>query len=244
MDQFRSCPQPSDNNSISYSQQSGLSSQLRNYHTYLITSRPQPDRRQRKKAKGKKPYVKRNHSLNACDPCRVSRLRCEKEDGSDVCNRCIDEKRKQHCIFNKSFKKRGRKKGSKNRPKKNENENCDINTADNTVTDAKPCCQSNNKVTADGYNLREDTFTLPVFSYNDYRNVNPQGGHNNWQQLEQQQLFQGNNNMSNSLAISTDNYQTNAQQQLSPVEYEYAMNMVFMQLFGDCIDPAMQTPPQ
>nr|CAG8491120.1 6601_t:CDS:10 [Entrophospora candida] len=223
-------PQPSDNNPIPYPQQSGLSSQLQNHHTYLITSRPQPDRRQRKKAKGKEPYVKRNHSLNACDPCRETRLRCEKKEGSDFCDRCIDEKRKQLCIFNKSSKKRGRKKGSKNRPKpkKNENENCDINAADNTVTDTKPCCQSNNKVTADGYNLREDISANPVIvdnqyynahpvlGYDDCYNANPQGGNNNWQQLEPQQLFQDNNNMSNILAISTDNYQTNAQQQSNP----------------------------
>ncbi|CAH1768830.1 4530_t:CDS:2, partial [Entrophospora sp. SA101] len=93
---------------------------------------------------------------------------------------------------------------------KNENENCDINAADNTVDDTKPCCQSNNKVIADGYNLCE---APPVFGYDDYYNANPQGDDNNWQQLEPQQLFRGNNNISNLLPISTDNYQTNAQQQ-------------------------------
>ncbi|CAJ0758549.1 12433_t:CDS:2, partial [Entrophospora sp. SA101] len=106
---------------------------------------------------------------------------------------------------------------------KNENENCDINAADNTVDDTKPCCQSNNKVIADGYNLCEDISANPVivdnynappvFGYDDYYNANPQGDDNNWQQLEPQQLFRGNNNISNLLPISTDNYQTNAQQQ-------------------------------
>nr|CAG8526425.1 1768_t:CDS:2 [Entrophospora candida] len=123
--------------------------------------------------------------------------------------------------------------------RKNENktENRDINAADNIVDDTKPCCHINNKVIADYIPANpvivdNQYYNAPlVLSYDDYYNANPQG--DIWQHLEQQQLFQGNNNMSNILAISTYNYQTNAQQQSSPDEYEYAMGMVFMQLFGD-----------
>ncbi|CAJ0845038.1 1349_t:CDS:2, partial [Entrophospora sp. SA101] len=56
------------------------------------------------------------------------------------------------------------------------------------------------------------------------------GDDNNWQQLEPQQLFRA---TIKSLYIN-----------LYLDEYEYARDMVFMQLFGDYIDPVMQTPPQ
>nr|CAG8463864.1 1161_t:CDS:2 [Entrophospora candida]CAG8536745.1 12225_t:CDS:2 [Entrophospora candida] len=149
-----------DNNQIPYPQQFGISLQSPNHScsdTYQKNSQSQSHqshshhRQQPQKDQPTAPIQrhqqrktqKRTHALAACNSCRRLHLRCKKKEDSAFCNRCIETRREESCIF-EIPKKRGRKYGSKNRPKKYETENRDTNAADDTVDDTKPCCHNNN----------------------------------------------------------------------------------------------------